>query len=274
MFNNNIKNTKVSNKEQQQNNKKRLSYTELKNELNQNFPDFDFSELAFNECFHFICKNTDNLKDAIIVSVILRQIEPTIKDIKLAYSVDNQYINNLINNKLPELKVLAYKRLKEIPNEQVAFFPGFYNNFEPLYIELISRIEYIFEVKRNVQKLLSEKKINNYAPQLINNSSLLYLLNYLSVKDSLIVASLLDIIDLDEDTITNIYPFEDYYLEEIFDKNISMIKSELYQRIQKLKNIEIETSYFDYNNLYNQYKDLYERINDTLDYIKNKHKKR
>ena len=269
MFNKFKKN--VLNNEMKQNKKNIPSYIELNNELEKNFPDYDFS---FDECFSFIIKNTDSLKDAIIVSAILRQIEPTIKDVKLAYSIDDQYINNIINNELPQLRVLAYKRLEEIPNESVAFFPGFHNNFEPLYIELVSRIEYLFEVRRNTKKLLSEDKISNYAQQIINNRALLFLLNYLSVKDSLIVASSLDIIEIDDNTIASIYPFEENYLKEIFDKNISWIINELSVRIQKIENIEIETSYFDYTDLYNQYKDLYERINDTLHYLRNKNKRR
>lgn len=268
------KDTNTSNNQTQQNNQNISLYIKLKNELEKKFPNYDFSELAFDECFSFICKNTDGLKDAIIVSAILRQIEPTIKDVELVYSVDDQYINNIISNKIPELRVLAYKRLEEIPNEQVVFFPGFHNDFEPLYIELISRIEYLFEIKRNTKKLLSDKKIGNYVHQIVNDSSLLFLLNYLSIRDSLIVASSLDIIDIDDNTIASIYPFEDEDLKEIFDKNISMIINELSLRIQKLENVEIETSYFDYKGLCNQYKDLYERINDTLNYLKKQSKKR
>lgn len=273
MFNIFKKKANVSVNEKQDNNNINLTYKELRKELEEKFPSYNCSELFLDECFGFICRNTDNIKEALIVSAILRQIEPTINDIKLAYSLDEEYINNIINNKLPELKVLAYKRLEELPNEQVAFFPGFHNNFEPLYNELIYRIEYLFEVKRNTKKLLSEEKITNYVPEIINNSALLYLLNYLSIKDSLILASSLNIISIDEDIISNIYPFDEYYLREILEKNISLIKSDLSEKIQKLETIELEVSHLDYESLCYEYKDLYERIDDTLDYLKNKNKK-
>ena len=268
------KNTNISNNKVQQSSNKILSYREIVQELEEKFPDYNWIHLAFDECFVFIYRNIGNLKDTLIISSILRQIEPTIKDVQLAYLIDNQYVNNLITNKLPELRVLAYRKIDECPNEQVLFFPDFHNDFGPLYSEFVGRIEYIFEVRRNTIKILSEEKIDKYVQKLTNNGALLFLLNYLSIKDSLIMASLLNIIDVDEDIIFEIYPFEDYYLEEIFDKNISIIKGELFERIKKLEVIEPETSYFDYDDLCNQYKDLYERINDTLSYLDNKYKKR
>lgn len=264
---NDIPNEKV------QNNSK-FVYKELRDELESKFPNYDFGELAFDECFHFICRNSNNVKEAIIISSILRQIEPTVEDVKLAYSLDDEYINNISNKLLPELRVLANNYLDVPVNNDVTFFPGFKNDFNFIYIELINRIEYLFELKRNINLLLSDKTINNYVSQFINNKSLLFLLNYLSVKDSLIIASSLDIIDIDDDFIDSVYSFSDSDLEDIFDRYIYSIKDELYLRIKRLESIDIETSYFDYNSLCNEYKDLLERISDTLDYLNNKNKKR
>lgn len=253
---------------------KNLLYRDILNELETKFQNYDFGELAFDECFGFICKNCSNMQEAIIISSMLRQIEPTVSDIKLVYNLDDHYIDNLIQNKLSELRVLAYNKLEIQPNNEVIFFPGFHNDFTSSYSDLITRIEYLFEVKRNTKALLKDKIINTCFPHIINNNSLLYLLNYLSIKDSLIVCSSLDIADIDEEVLSSVYSYEDSYLVDIFDRYVYMIMNDLSQRIKKLEATEIETSYFDYNSLCNEYKDLYERINDTLDYLNIKNKTR
>lgn len=255
-------------------NNKNFNHRDILNELEIKFPNYDFGELAFDECFGFICKNSNSKEEAIIISSILRQIEPTINEIKTVYNLDDQHIDNLTQNKLSELRVLAYNKLEILPNNEVFFFPGFHNDFTSSYSDLITRIEYLFEVKRNTKTLLKDKIINIYFSHLVDNNSLLFLLNYLSIKDALIVCSSLDIADIDDEILSSIYSYEDSYLMDIFDRHIYLIMEDLSQRIQKLKSTQIETSYFDYNGLCCEYKDLYERINDTLDYLNNKRKKR
>ncbi len=190
------------------------------------------------------------------------------------YSVDEKYVNRIVSEKVPQLKVLAYKRLEELPNEEVLFFPGFHNDFEPLYKDLIDRIEYLFEVKRNTQKLFSELSVRAYYSRLTDNSSFLFLLNYLSVKDALIIAISLDVVDIDVEEMQNIYPYDSDYFEKIFNKNIAQIKSDLCDRIKRLDNTEIGTSFFDYESLCNQYKELEQRVNDTMDYLRDRPKRK
>lgn len=255
-------------------NKNKISYKDLKDELDNKFPDYDFGELAFDECFHLIYNNIDNVKDIIIISSFLRQIEPSIEVIKSIYSVDEEYINRLLWNKLPLLRILAYDKCDNQQNNEVVFFPGFHNDFKASYGELANRIEYFFEIKRNTKKLLLDTNIKSFIDSIKNNSSFLFLLNYLSVKDSLLLASSLNIIDIDEDKLYDTYSFNENFLENIFDRYIFEIKDELNKRIQYYESIEIETSYFDYRTLCNDYKDLMNRIDDTLDYLKSTNRKR
>ena len=93
-------------------NNKNFNHRDILNELEIKFPNYDFGELAFDECFGFICKNSNSKEEAIIISSILRQIEPTINEIKIVYNLDDQHIDNLTQNKLSELRVLAYNKLK------------------------------------------------------------------------------------------------------------------------------------------------------------------
>ncbi len=269
-----FKNNSSKNNETQNNNIFQ-SLSDIKKELEEKFPNYDsFEELAVDECWHFIYRTIKDFKDCLIIASLLRQIEPTAEEIMKAYFVNKDYVNNVIIEYIPQLRVLAYKILEELPNEKVAFFPYFHNNFEPLYKDLIDRMEYLFEVRRNIQKLFSELNGSDYYLRLINNSSFLFLLNYLSVKDALIIATSLDIIDIDEEEVQNMYPHEPEYFENIFNQNIALIKSYLSERITKLENTELETSHFDYIGLCNQYKDLEQRINDTINYLIDKTKKR
>lgn len=255
-----------------------LSASDFRKELEEKFSEYDYfdlpGELTFDECFMFIYRNIKDLKDSLIIASTLRQIEPTVEDVMKAYSISEDYVNNVVNEIIPKLRVLSYKKLEELPNDKVAFFPDFHNNFEPLYKDLIDRIEYLFEVRRNIQKLFSELNEKKYYSSLINNSSFLFLLNYLSVKDGLIIATSLNIIDIDEEEVQDVYPHEPEYFENIFNTNIAFIESSLSERITKLENIDIETSHFDYEGLCNQYKDLEQRINDTMDYLRDKPKRK
>lgn len=255
-----------------------LSVEDFRKELDEKFSEYDYfnldGELMTDECFSFIYRNIKDLKDSLIIASTLRQIEPTIEEVMEAYSVNEEYINRIVSEKIPQLRVLAYKRLEELPNEEVLFLPGFHNNFEPLYKDLIDRMDYLFEVKRNTQKLFSELNGSDFYSRLSNNSSFLFLLNYLSVKDALIIATSLDVIDIDDEEVQNIYPHGVEYFENIINKNIALIKIDLSERITKLENTELEISYFDYMGLCNQYKDLEQRISDTTNYLRDKSKRK
>lgn len=244
-------------------------YQELQEELNK-FDEYDsLSEIPYDECFMFMYRNIKNVKDTLIVASFLRQIEIPIEEIKKVYLVNDEYIENVISNLIPPLRVNAYKRLKEeLPNQKVAFFPGWHNNFEPLYVELIDRIEYFFEVIRNQQKIKKELGNNEITLKVLNNASLLVLLNYFSVKEALIIASNLNLLDIDEDDIQKVYPFnEDYFMQLLSSNNTTYISELLNKRIEKLRNIEPETSFLDYYELAEEYEDLLSRINDTKQYL-------
>lgn len=244
-------------------------YQNFNEELNK-FKEYDsLSEILFDECFMFMYRNIKNMRDTLIVASVLRQIEVPIEEIKKIYLIDDEYIENIISNLIPSLRVKAYKRLKEeLPNQTVAFFPGFHYNFEPLYVELIDRIEYFFEVRRNQQKIKKELANNEITHKFLNNASLLVLLNYFSLKEALIVSSNLNLLDIDEDEIQKIYPFnEDYFKQLLYSSNITYITDLLNKRIEKLRSIEMETSFFDYHGLSEQYDDLLNRIDDTKQYF-------
>ena len=94
------------------------------------------------------------------------------------------------------------------------------------------------------------------------------------MKDSLLTALSLDIIDIEEDEISNLYHYEERYVENILKEKLNQIYQELSERINKINNIEPETSFFSYEELATQYQDLLERIEDTLKYINNSSRKR
>ena len=109
---------------------------------------------------------------------------------------------------------------------------------------------------------------NEIISSIISNPAVLVLLNYFSVKESLILASNLDLLSIDEDIIHQIYTFNESDFRNIFESiNITYIEDLLTKRIEKLNNIEIETSFFDYQELSDQYEDLLNRINDTKKYL-------
>ena len=122
----NFKKEKETNNIENTNN--RNAYKEFKEEM-QKFGEYDSSsEIPFDECFWFIYRNMKkDIKDTLIIASYLRQIEISLEEIKKVYSLDDKYIENLITNEIPALRVKAYKRLtEELPNEKVAFFPGFH----------------------------------------------------------------------------------------------------------------------------------------------------
>ena len=126
----------------------------------------------------------------------------------------------------------------------------------------------MFEVKRNQKKIRTDLGDNEIISSIISNPAVLVLLNYFSVKESLILASNLDLLSIDEDIIHQIYTFNESDFRNIFESiNITYIEDLLTKRIEKLNNIEIETSFFDYQELSDQYEDLLNRINDTKKYL-------
>lgn len=239
-------------------------YKEFKEEM-MKFGEYDLSDVTSDERFWFIYRSMKkNIKNTLILASYLRQIEVPLEVIKKVYSLDDKYIENLIKSEVPLLRVNACKRLEELPNETVVFLPGVHNNFEPLYVELIDRIEYFLEIERNQNKLQKELANRNVIFSILNNPSLLVLLNYFSVKESLIFASVLGILDIDEGVIQQIYSFDQNDFRMIFDSvNTEYIKDLLIKRIEKLRSIEIKVWSFDYDELADQYEDLLNKINDT-----------
>lgn len=246
------------------------AYKNFQEEM-QKFSEYDsLLELPFDECFNFIYRNMKkDIKDTLIIASYLRQIEVPLEEIKKVYSLDDRYIENLISNEIPALRVKAYNRLNnELPNGTVPFFPGLQNNFEPLYIEFIDRIDYLFEVKRNQNKLQNELGSTDVISSMLKNPSVLVLLNYFSVKESLIIASNLDLLNFDEDIIHQIYTFNESDFRNIFESiSITYLEDLLTKRIEKLYNIQMETSFFDYQELLEYYEDLLNRIADTKKYL-------
>ena len=126
----------------------------------------------------------------------------------------------------------------------------------------------MFEVKRNQKKIRTDLGDNEIISSIISNPAVLVLLNYFSVKESLILASNLDLLSIDEDIIHQIYTFNENDFRNIFESvNITYIEDLLTKRIEKLNNIEMETSFFDYQELSDKYEDLLNRINDTKKYL-------
>lgn len=124
------------------------------------------------------------------------------------------------------------------------------------------------EVKRNQKKIRTDLGDNEIISSIISNPAVLVLLNYFSVKESLILASNLDLLSIDEDIIHQIYTFNENDFRNIFESvNITYIEDLLTKRIKKLNNIEMETSFFDYQELSDKYEDLLNRINDTKKYL-------
>lgn len=246
-----------------------LNGDELSMELEEKFPDsfgMDLGSLAIDECFMFLYHNIKNLKDTFIVASFLRQIEPIVEEVMVAYSVDREYVNKVISERIPGLRVQAYQKMEEPPKE-VPFFPGYYNNFKPLYRDLIERMDYLFEVRRNMQKLSHEVKGNSYLA-LYNNRAFLFLLNFLSVKEALIVAAALDTIEINYEEFPELQTFDDEYFKEVFNKVCTSIKNDLLERIAILeKKDDMEISFFDYVSLCEEYKDLLQRVEDTIKYL-------
>ena len=126
----------------------------------------------------------------------------------------------------------------------------------------------IYKVKRNQKKIRTDLGDNEIISSIISNPAVLVLLNYFSVKESLILASNLDLLSIDEDIIHQIYTFNENDFRNIFESvNITYIEDLLTKRIKKLNNIEMETSFFDYQELSDKYEDLLNRINDTKKYL-------
>lgn len=270
--NNDEKSENTENKQNAENpNNPVIAMRLLEQELDDKFPDYNIMEsFGFDECFSFMYRNIKDLQNTLIIAAVLRQIEVPIEEVAEAYGVTEEYVSNVIQEQIPRLRVLANQRLESLPNEEYAFFPGMRPNFEPLYKELIARMDYLFEVRRNTKKLLTEIP---YFPSLTRNSAFLFLLNYLPARDALIVASSLNILDLDEDAIQRLYPFDTEYFESVLNRCVNLMRKELQERIGALEETELETSYFDYPELCSEYKDLLQRIDDTLAYLKNKPKR-
>ena len=233
----------------------------------------DYVDLEINlgeELFLFMYKNILNIKDTMIVASYLRQVEVPLDEIKRVYFLSDEYINNIITNIVPELRVKANKMITEtIPNIPDSF--GWNNGpgFILIYSEFVDRIEYLFEVARNQKKIQNEINNEKIVNKIKNNSAILVLLNYFSLKESLIIAINLGLVDeFVSDEINKIYIFsEDDFNDLLNSSDIGLLKDLLLKRIDKLKSIEPETSYLDYKELGQEYENLLNAINDSKEYI-------
>ena len=136
------------------------------------------------------------------------------------------------------------------------------------YSEFVERIEYIFEVNRNQKKIRKEITNVRLISNTINNPSILMLLNSFSVKETFIIAKNLGLVD---ETMVDILNQMYISNEEDFNKLLNSTRMEyiielLTERINKLNNIEPNTSYLDYEELSFEYEELLESINDTKKY--------
>lgn len=221
------------------------------------------------EIFMFMWRNIQNMKDTIIVASYLKQVEIPMNEVKRAYSLDDEYINNITSNIVPKLRVEANKMITDtIPNLTDPFG---WNNGPGLiitYSEFVERIEYIFEVNRNQKKIRKEITNVSLISNTINNPSILMLLNSFSVKETFIIAKNLGLVD---ETMVDILNQMYISNEEDFNKLLNSTRMEyiielLTERINKLNNIEPNTSYLDYEELSFEYEELLESINDTKKY--------
>lgn len=232
--------------------------------------------LSDDEIFSFIYKTLDDMKKTMIISSYLKQIEIPIDIVKKVYSIDDYYINNLTNEILPSLKVAAYKYLKEeVPNISNPFFPDIKPKLEPVYEEFIDRIDYYNEIKRNRNKINNDNHLSLMKEELLNNPQVLLLLNAFDIKDTLIIASNLGIVNIYEDELHALYDFDENRFSDLLTgSNMLYIEETLRKRIEKLDNIPIEVNnYFDYEELSNEYNQLLDVIDDAKLHMSRKRKR-
>ena len=226
--------------------------------------------LLTDEIFRFIYNTLDDMKKSVIVSSYLKQIDIPIKTVKEAYSIDDSYINSLTDEILPFLKVETYRYLKEeVPNIKYPFFPDIKPNLEPVYEEFIDRIDYYNEIKRNRNKINNDNHLSLMKEELLNNPQVLLLLNAFDIKDTLIIASNLGIVNIYEDELHALYDFDENRFSDLLTgSNMLYIEETLRKRIEKLDNIPIEVNnYFDYEELSNEYNQLLDVIDDAKLYM-------
>ena len=235
------------------------------------FPDYynlksDFSE----ELFMFIYRNAPNMIDTMIAASYLRQVEVSLEEVKKAYSLNNEYIKETVSNVVPELRVKANKMIYEtIPNASDPF--GWNNGpgLKLIYSEFVDRIEYIFEISRNQKKIQNELNNDRLVNIINSNSTILVLSNYFSVRESLVIAFNLGLMDeLIGDELDKMHILSEHDFNNLLNSvNIDLLKNLLTERINKLKNIEPETSYFEYEKLADEYEILLNAINASKEYI-------
>ncbi|MBR3660997.1 MAG: hypothetical protein IKN63_03730 [Bacilli bacterium] len=235
------------------------------------FPDYynlksDFSE----ELFMFIYRNAPNMIDTMIAASYLRQVEVSLEEVKKVYSLNNEYIKETVSNVVPELRVKANKMIYEtIPNASDPF--GWNNGpgLKLIYSEFVDRIEYIFEISRNQKKIQNELNNDRLVNIINSNSTILVLSNYFSVRESLVIAFNLGLMDeLIGDELDKMHILSEHDFNNLLNSvNIDLLKNLLTERINKLKNIEPETSYFEYEKLADEYEILLNAINVSKEYI-------
>lgn len=232
------------------------------------FDDFSLRTDLSDEIFLFMYRNILNMKDTMIVASYLRQVEVSLEEVQRVYSLSNEYINSVITNIVPELRVKANDMISEIiPNASKPYGWDNTAGLNLIYSEFVDRIEYIFEVDRNQKKIQNELNNDEIVNIIKNNSAILILLNYFSVRESLIIAFNLGLID--ELLVNDIIDIssEQNFNSLLSSSDMDLLKNLLIKRIKKLENIEPYTSYFEYEELTYEYENLLEAINDSKEYI-------
>ena len=212
----------------------------------------------------------NNLKDSYIIGAYIREMDYTLEDIKKIYNLSDNYIEETIKNWLPLIRQDAYKKL----DEELRFrkdYPEETSRNHSMYYEITERIEYFYELRRNRTKLKREVIDKDLINKLKDNSEFSFLLNMFSVKDSLILAYGLNLIDIDKDGLNKYVSYDEEYFNQLLSVNRSNIINKLDERISKINDLgELNNSYFDYNELKSKYINMYNRIENTLNDLNNK----
>ena len=260
--------------------KSRQEYEKFEKEIEEDFGDNDderfdeyyniINELG-DDFYLFIYRSVGNLKDSLIVASFIREIDENVEDIQRIYKLDDKYVDEVLTNNLPIIRQKAYDDMEYDRTHAPMFFSDLKGYRQDYYKELTERIEYFFEIRRNNKKLEKENFDKDLLKILKNSRELNYLLNFLSVKDSLLIAYELNLIDLGDYEISDIYDYEQEYIDTLLKEKSKNIIKDLEERIQDAdKKNEKFYNDFDYGQLANMYIDIENRIEDTLDYFENK----
>ena len=239
----------------------------LKCELKEVFH-FDQSrikEYTDNIGFVALCGTELSLKDIMIVASYLHQIDLTLAEVMNAYGVSKNYVDSIIHNELPSIRVGINYAITILESERSK------KNCEEVEIairhleDLNKRIDYCFEKRRSIKKIVGNIKDEETIDRLARNTHLLFLVNYLSVPEAIVFLKVLS-------RGTNDKNEYDVFTKICCNKT-TQIKEELESRVEYLQNVPEDASLFDYQKLLGEYKELlavmnYSNINLTNEGIK------